>query len=235
MKQGKYAMNCLFMVVTLVVGPAFAGGTAYYTTSRVTVTGPDWGVLEENAFYQNDYTVSASASSLVRVSISGDPQFTIDGSACPGVRSCLATVSFAAGVGGDYAATIVGTSSSAGRVRGSSTAHSVTAHVAGANYTLVGIDNGDATATFTLTSTGEGDLIDSTFAATTWNDVGTATITADACGNLVPSGTSCQITVAFGLPDEGASPYGYVLLQAYGNTRQQSPVRVTLVLLPPLE
>ena len=107
------------------------------------------------------------------------------------------------------------------------------AHVVGANYTLIGVDNGDATATFTLTSAGEADLISPTFAASTWNNVGTATIMTDTCGDSVPSGTSCQITVAFTFnADEAASAYGYILLQASGNTRQQAPVRLTL-LLPP--
>ena len=50
----------------------------------------------------------------------------------------------------------------------------------------------------------------------------------------VPTGTSCQVAVAFGRPGE-SSGYGYVLLQAYGNTRQQNPARVTLVLPPPAD
>ena len=104
--------------------------------------------------------------------------------------------------------------------------------ILGANYALVGVDNGDATATFTLSSTGETDLISPTFDASTWNNVGTATITGNTCGDLVPSGTSCQVAVAFALPPEASAAYGYLLLQAYGNTRQQGPVRVTLVLLP---
>lgn len=225
-------MKRLLIILAFVAGSAFAGGTAYYITSRVTITGPyDWGVLQQSTAYENDYNVSASASALADVSISGDPEFMLDASACPGVRSCSVPVSFTADLGGDYTATIVGTSSSRYRVRGSSTAHLITAHVVGANYSLVGMDNGDATGTFTLTSTGEADLVGPTFAATTWNSVGTATITANTCGDLVPSGTSCTVTVAFSFgTDEFVSGYGYVLLQAYGNTRQQDPVRVTLVL-----
>jgi len=228
-------MNRLVLVLAFVSGHAFAAGTAYYITSRVTITGPyDWGILQQSTRYQNAYDMRASSSPLAGVGITGDQQFTIDGSACPGVQSCLATVSFTADVGGDYVATVVGTSTSAGRVRGSSTGHPIKAHVAGANYALVGVDNGDATATFTLSSTGETDLIGPTFAATTWANVGTATITTNTCADPVPSGTSCQITVAFGRPDE-SSGYGYVLLQAYGNTRQQNPARVTLLLPPPAD
>jgi len=226
-------MKRLLLTLAFLTGPAFAGGTAYYTTSRVTITGPyDWGVLQRSTPYQNTYDIHASNSPLSGVSITGDQQFTIDGSTCPGVQSCLAFVSINADVGGDYVATIVGTSTSVGRVRGSSSGHPIKAHVAGANYALVGVDNGDATATFTLSSTGETDLVGPTFAATTWANIGTATITTDTCGDLVPTGTSCQVTVAYRRPDE-SSGYGYVLLQAYGNTRQQDPARVTLVLPPP--
>jgi hypothetical protein len=230
-------MKRLLITLAFVTGSAFAGGTAYYITSRVTITGPDdWGVLQQSALYENTYDISASRSPLADVSISGDPQFAIDGSACPGVESCVAKVSFVSDVGGDYAATIVGSSTPKFRVRGSSKAHPITAHVAGANYALVGVDNGDATATFTLSSTGETDLIGPTFDASTWNNVGTATVTTSTCGDLVPSGTSCMVTVAFSFnTDEGLSAYGYVLLQAYGNTRQQPPARVTLVLPPPAE
>jgi len=228
-------MKRLVLALAFVSGPAFAAGTAYYITSRVTITGPyDWGVLQQSTRYQNAYDIRASSSPLAGVGITGDQQFTIDGSACPGVQSCLATVSFTADVGGDYVATVVATSASAGRVHGSSTGHPIKAHVAGANYALVGVDNGDATATFTLSSTGETDLVGPTFAATTWANIGTATITTNTCGDPVPTGTSCQITVAFGRPDE-SSGYGYVLLQAYGNTRQQNPARVTLVLPPPAD
>jgi hypothetical protein len=228
-------MKRLLLALAFVTGPAFAGGTAYYITSRVTISGPyDWSVLQQSTLYQNPYDIRASSSPLAGVGITGDQQFTIDGSACPGVQSCLATVSFTGDVGGDYVATIVGTSTSAGRVRGSSSGHPIKAHVAGANYALVGVDNGDATATFTLSSTGETDLVGPTFAATTWANIGTATITTDTCGDLVPTGTSCQVTVAYRRPDE-SSGYGYVLLQAYGNTRQQDPARVTLVLPPPAE
>jgi hypothetical protein len=117
-------MNRLLLTLAFVSGPAFAAGTAYYITSRVTIAGPyDWGVLQQSTRYQNTYGVRASSSPLAGVGITGDPQFTIDGSACPGVQSCLATVSFTADVGGDYVATVVGTSTSAGRVRGSSTGH----------------------------------------------------------------------------------------------------------------
>jgi hypothetical protein len=73
--------------------PAFAAGTASYITSRVTISGPyDWGALQPSTLYQNAYGISASSSPLAGVGITGDPQFTIDGSACPGVRSCLAPV-----------------------------------------------------------------------------------------------------------------------------------------------
>lgn len=229
-------MKRLLILLAFVTGSAFAAGTAYYVTSRVTITGPDdWGVLEHSALYENTYDISASRSPLADVSISGDPQFAIDDTACPDLESCVATVSFVSDVGGDYAATIVGKSTSEFRVRGSSTANPIKAHVAGANYELVGFDNGDATATFTLTSTGETDLIAPTFDATTWNDIGTATITQSTCGDLVPSGASCQISVAFAFPEEGSASYGYVLLQASGNTRQQPPARVTLVLPLPAE
>jgi hypothetical protein len=230
-------MKRLLLMLALVAESAFAGGTAYYTTSRVTIAGLyDWGTLPPGTLYPGPYRISASNSPLAGVSISGDPQFTIDGSACPGVQSCSAVVSFTADVGGDYFATIVGTSANAVRVRGSSTAHPIKAHVVGADYALVGVDDGDATATFTLSSTGETDLIDPTFAASTWNNVGTATITANTCDAVVPSGTSCTVSVALAFnADETPSVYGYVLLQAYGNTRQQPPARVTLVLPPPAE
>ena len=226
-------MKRFLLVLALVTETAFAAGTSYYTTSHVTITGPsDWGTLQPSTAYETDYAVSASASALVSVTISGDPEFTIDGSACPGVISCTAPVNFAADVGGDYVATIKGTSSSRYKVHGSSTAHPIQAHVVGANYALAGIDNGDATATFTLTSTGETDLVGPTFVASTYNDVGTATITANTCGDLVPSGTTCAVAVAFLPSGSDPGPYGYVLLQAYGNTRQQAPARVTLVLPP---
>src|SRR2546421_67276 len=90
--------------------------------------------------------------------------------------------------------------------------------------------NGDATATFTLTSTGESDLEGVSLAASTYAGIGTATITANSCGEVVPSGKSCNVVVAFSLPKEGAAAHGYVLLQAIGNTRQQPPARTTLVL-----
>src|SRR5437868_8207017 len=211
----KQIFRRLSSIIVFAIGPAFAAGTAYYITSRVAITSVyDWGVVQQSTSYQNTYGISASYSPLASVSISGDPEFTLDAIACPGARSCSATASFAADVGGDYTATIVGNSSSVGRIRGSSAAHPINAHVAGANYALVGVDNGDATATFTLSSTGETDLIGATFAATTWANVGTATITTNTCADPVPTGTSCQITVAFGRPDE-SSGYGYVLLQAY--------------------
>src|SRR6267378_7517420 len=115
-----------------------SAGTAYYFVSRVFITGPsDWGALQPGSLYSQDYGVSASASPLVRVTVGGDPEFTIDDSACPGVRSCVATVSFMADLGGDYTGTIVGTSASVGtRTRGSSTAKPISVHVVGANYSL---------------------------------------------------------------------------------------------------
>ena len=219
----KQIFRRLSSIIVFAIGPAFAAGTAYYITSRVAITSVyDWGVVQQSTSYQNTYGISASYSPLASVSISGDPEFTLDAIACPGARSCSATASFAADLGGDYTATIVGTSSSVGRIRGSSAAHPINAHVAGANYALVGVDNGDATATFTLSSTGETDLISPTFDASTWNNVGTATITGNTCGDLVPSGASCQVAVAFALPPEASAAYGYLLLQAYGNTRQQA-------------
>jgi|SRR2546426_50696 len=206
-------------------------GTAYYVTSRVAITGPsDWGAVPPSAPHRNDYAISASNSPLAGVTVSGDPQFTIDGSACVGARSCVAPASLLANVGGDYVASIVGTSSSRLRVHGSSTTRSISAHVVGANYTLSGVDNGDATATFTLTSTGESDLEGVSLAASTYAGIGTATITANSCGEVVPSGKSCNVVVAFSLPKEGAAAHGCVLLQAIGNTRQQPPARTTLVL-----
>src|SRR5882762_3548379 len=91
-----------------------AAGTAYYFTSRVFITGPsDWGAVLPG-FHENEYGVSASASPLVRVTVGGDPEFSIDDSACPGVRSCVATVAFMANVGGDYSGTITVTSASSG-------------------------------------------------------------------------------------------------------------------------
>jgi len=209
-----------------------AAGTAYYFTSRVYITGPsDWGALQPGSLYSQDYAVSASASPLLRVTAGGDPEFSIDDSACPGVRSCVATVAFMANVGGDYSGTIIGTSSSVGtRTRGSSTAKPISVHVVGANYSLSGYDNGDSTATFTVDSTGESDLTGLSFAASSLN--GTATIAENLCGDTVPSGVSCTVRVAFDLPPEGFATYGYVFLQAFGNTRQQDPVRVTLVLPP---
>src|SRR6266478_460428 len=226
-------MRRLPIILAFVALSAFAGGTAYYTTSRVTIAGVyDWGALQPSASYQNAYGISASASPLVGVSISGDQEFTVDASACPVARSCAATVSFLADLGGDYTATLTGTSSSAGRVRGSSTARNLTAHVVGANYSLSGVDNGDSTATFTLTPTGEADLVYPGFAVSTWNNVGAASIAANTCGDVVPYGTSCEVTVAFSLQEEAFAAYGYVLLQAYGNTREQAPVHVTLVLPP---
>jgi len=229
-------MKRLLIILAFGTGSAFAAGTAYYITSRVTIRGPsDWGVSAQNTLCGNTYAVSASNGPLANVVLGGDPEFRVDADACTGVRSCTATVSFLADVGGDYSATIRGTSSAVGRVHGSSTSHPITAHVVGANYTLTGVDNGDSTATFTLASTGEEDLVNPGFNATTWNDVGVAVVTGNTCDNTVPTGTSCQITVAFALPDEATAPYGYVLLQAYGNTRQQDPARVTLVLPLPAE
>ena len=126
----------LSSIIVFAIGPAFAAGTAYYITSRVAITSVyDWGVVQQSTSYQNTYGISASYSPLASVSISGDPEFTLDAIACPGARSCSATASFAA-------------------------------------------------------------------------------------------------AVAFALPPEASAAYGYLLLQAYGNTRQQAPVRVTLVLLP---
>src|SRR5437016_1053695 len=94
-------------------------GTAYYVTSRVAITGPsDWGAVPPSAPHRNDYAISASNSPLAGVTVSGDPQFTIDGSACVGARSCVAPASLLANVGGDYVASIVGTSSSRLRVHG---------------------------------------------------------------------------------------------------------------------
>lgn len=229
-------MKRLLIILAFVTGSAFAAGTAYYVTSRVTIDGPfDWAAVQPNALYANDYTVSASNSPLANVILGGDPEFTLDASGCPGVRSCIATASLLAAVGGDYVATITGASSSAGKVRGSSTTRQIQAHLVGANYSLAGVDNGDSTATFTLSSTGETDLIGTAFTASTWNDVGTATITGGDCADMVPTGTSCTIIVAFALAPEAFAAYGYVLLQASGNTRQQPPARVTLVLPPPAE
>src|SRR5256885_8318914 len=103
-------MKRLLLALAFVTGPAFAAGTAYYITSRVTISGPyDWGVLQPSTPTQISYGISASSSPLGGVGITGDPQFTIDGSTCPGVQSCVAPVSFSADVGGDYVATVVGT------------------------------------------------------------------------------------------------------------------------------
>src|SRR6267378_4578338 len=200
---------------TLLTSMLLAAGTAYYFTSRVYITGPsDWGALQPGSLYSQDYGVSASAGPLLRVTVGGDPEFSIDDSACLGVRSCVATVAFMANVGGDYTATIVGTSASVGtRTRGSSTAKPISVHVVGANYSLSGYDNGDSTATFTLDSTGEADLTGLSFAASALN--GDAAITGGTCGETVPAGASCQVIVTFSLPPEGFATYGYVLLQAF--------------------
>lgn len=220
----------LFLISLLLSLSAFAGGTASWFNSWVYITGlSDLGVVQQSASHANTYGVRTSLTMLAGVGISGDPHFTIDSHTCTGVQSCLATVSFVADVGGDYAATIVGTSTTIGKAHGTTVTHAVKAHVAGANYTLTGVDNGDATATFTLSSTGETALVDPVFAASTVLNVGTVAVLTDTCGPSVPSGTSCNVTVVFGLPPEGGS-YGYVLLQAYGNTRRQAPARVTLVL-----
>jgi hypothetical protein len=227
-------MKRLLIMLAFVTGSAFAAGTAYYFTSRVTISvANDWSALQPGALYENDYAISAG-SPLLGVVLGGDPEFTVNADACPGARSCVAAVAFLADLGGDYSATLTGKSSNVCcRTRGSSTTRTITAHVVGANYTLTGVDNGDSTATFTLTSTGETDLAELSFAASALN--GMATIAENACGDVVPTGASCTVRVAFDLPEEGEAAYGYVLLQAYGNTRQQEPARVTLVLPAPVE
>src|SRR2546427_205113 len=193
-----------------------AAGTAYYYTSRVYITGlADWGVLQESAAYENDYAIRASLSPLVGVTIQGDPEFTIDGSTCPGVQSCTAPVFFAADVGGDYSATIIGTSTSVCcRTRGSSATKTITAHVVGANYALTGYDSGGGTGTFTLSSTGETDLLNATFAVSTYNDAGPPiSVTSNTCGEDIPPGESCQVVVTVGpLPPEWAGGYVYLLV-----------------------
>ena len=226
-------MRRLLMILAFMAGSAFAQrGGGYYITSRVTVSGPfDWGALQPSTLYENEYNISAG-SPLLGVLLGGDPEFTLNADTCPGASACTATVSFLAEVGGDYTATISGRSSNVGtRVRGSSTTKTITAHVVGASYTLSGSDNGNSTATYTLTSTGEMDLVSPSFEATTLWGVGTATVTGSTCGDAVPPGTSCTITVAFSL---GGEPDGYgvavLLLQAYANTKQQPPARAVLVL-----
>lgn len=206
-----------------------AAGTAYYVTSRVYITGlSDWGAVPPG-FHANDYTVSGQYSDLVGVTLGGDPEFSLDASTCPGARSCTATVSFMADLGGDYTATISGRSANvAPRIRGSVASKIINVHVIGADYTLVGIDNGNSTATFTLDSTGEEDLVGLSFAASALN--GDAAITGGDCGETVPVGVSCTVLVTFSLPPDGFATYGYVFLQAFGSTRQQDPARVTLVL-----
>src|SRR5712664_2239809 len=98
----------------LLTSMLLAAGTAYYFTSRVYITGPsDWGAIQPGASYSNAYDVSASLTPLIGVGVSGDPEFSIDDSACPGVRSCTATVSFLADLGGDYVGAVTGTSASA--------------------------------------------------------------------------------------------------------------------------
>jgi hypothetical protein len=230
-------MRRLLIILAFMAGSAFAGGTAYYTTSRVTITGPsDLGAVQAGAEYQTNYSIRASSSPLVGVSIGGDPEFTVDDTPCLGARSCTPTISLLADVGGDYVATITARSANAPpRVRGSSATLALRAHVVGASYTLSGSDNGDSTATYTLTSTGEMDLVSPSFEATTLWGVGTATVTGSTCGDAVPPGTSCTITVAFSL---GGEPDGYgvdvLLLQAYANTKQQPPAQAVLV-LPPVD
>jgi hypothetical protein len=212
-----------------------AAGTAYYVTSRVSVNGPnDLGPYEPGAAYETEYSIGASYSDMAGAYISGDPEFTIDASACPGARACIAPVSFSASLGGDYVATITGRSAPVPpHIRGSAAARTITAHVVGANYSLSGVDNGDGTGTFTLTSTGETDLEGPSFTASTYNGVGTAEIAGTTCGDAIPSGSSCSVVVRYDLPDE-AAPYAYLVLQVSGNTREQKPARLTLVLPPPV-
>jgi hypothetical protein len=73
-----------------------------------------------------------------------------------------------------------------------------------------GSDNGNSSATFTLTSTGEEDLLAPTLTAFTYNDVGTATILNTTCpSDLLATGQSCDIVVGFRPPDEHGA-YGYL-------------------------
>lgn len=208
---------------------AFAGGTAYYTTARVTITGPSaWGSVPNSVTTSNTYTVSASTS-LTGVGLVGDLEFSIDTTGCPSAQSCTPTVSLLGPVGGDYSATIsAGAIGRPPRVRPGFHSYPIRAHVMGANYTLTGSDNGNTSATFTLTSTGEEDLLTPTLNAFTYNGVGTATILETTCPtDLLPTGQSCDIVVGFTPPDE-SSGYGYLELQVTGNTRQQAPGRVTV-------
>jgi hypothetical protein len=195
----------------------------------VAIAGPaDWGVLQPSVSYENAYDVRANNAVLSSVSLNGDPQFTIDDTGCAGAVSCSPVVSLLADRGGDYATSIVGVASTA------IYPYPVKAHVVGANFSLDGQGNPDSTATFTLTSTGETDLTDPSFAVSTYNEVGTAAVVANTCDAVVPVGTSCQVAVLFTSGVEGAA-YGYLVVQAYGsNTRQQDPVRFTLA-LPPTE
>jgi hypothetical protein len=218
------------ILVSLFSATAFAGGTAYYTTARVTITGPsDWGPVPNNVTTSNTYTVSASTY-LTGVGVSGDLEFSIDTTGCPSVQNCMPTVSLLASVGGDYSATIAaGAAGNGPRVRPGFRSYAIRAHVMGANYTLSGLDNGDSSATFTLTSTGEEDLVTPTLDVFTYNNVGAATILSTTCPtDLLPTGHSCDIVVGFRPPDE-SSGYGYLELQVSGNTRPQAPGRVTVV------
>jgi hypothetical protein len=209
-----------------------AAGT-YYVTSRASVIGPDnLGPYEPGAAYETDYSIGANYSNIVGAYISGDPEFTMDASACPGARACIAPVTFSASLGGDYVTTITGRSAPVPpHIRGSAGSRTITAHVVGANYSVSGVDNGDGTGTFTLTSTGEADLEAPSFTASTYNGVGTAEIAGTTCGDALPSGFSCSVLVRYDLPDENAA-YAYLVLQVSANTREQKPARLTLVLPP---
>lgn len=230
------------MLAGLFLATAALASGVYNITSRVSLTGPaSLGVLQPNTPYVAAYGVAAPTP-LASVGVSGDPQFKATANACAGSSSCVLSVQFNAPVGGDYSATVSGYSSHVGRYTASHTSQAVTAHVVGANYTLLpeadtvygtGTD-GLIPAVFTLTATGEtpllvsaivvGDYLDTTGVANS----GRVTLHSD-CPPLLGVGMACQLTVSYnptGLESDSGYYQAELVVQVRGNTRLQPAVAI---------
>jgi hypothetical protein len=144
-------------------------------------------------------------------------------------------VSFNAPYGGDYQATLSASAASGTRVRAGGGSLRISAHVAGANYTLtaapvVSNNNPDApslTATFTLSSTGESDLHLSGVTASDGYGFNRANIASNTCVGTVARGTTCQIVVSYVVPGESeGSVYYSIIVGVTGDTRPQPPLTI---------
>jgi hypothetical protein len=234
--------NLITCILSLLLAQAVSAqrGGGYYTTAHATIKGTaNWGTLQPSITSQNTYTITSGPTAISAVGISGDPQFSINSTGCVGSTACTATVSFNAPYGGDYQATVSASAASGNRIRAGSGYLKISAHVAGAAYTItaapvVSNNNSDApglTATFTLSSTGETDLHVSGVTATDGYGSNGAHIESNTCVGTIARGTTCQIVVSYVISAGGdGSGYYSISVGVTGDTRPQPPLTIMGIL-----